>query len=254
MTLGVQGPAPLQYLGPMTNVIPIKQVTRRPLPADKNFPRGQMFLLGKAPTTGSQGELWYLAYFDTDGDAVWVQFQSGASADGIDSITTDSGGAPVVPDMAGNVNVLGGTGIDVTGTGPGDTVTITVDGDLVTTQYDADSGSAVPSSGILNVLGAGSVTTSGSGSTITITAAAGGLSWITVTDATYNAAVNKGYFADRATGVTFTLPATASVGEIIEFTDIDGGGWTIAQNAGQTIQLGSSATTTGVGGAWLQQR
>lgn len=249
MAAGLPASHPTNYTGIPVNVVPLKVFTRRPLPTDKKFRIGQMAILGKNPSTGSQGELWYLANFNSSGVAVWGQITAGASVPAIDSITTDDGGAPVVPDGAGNVNLLGGTGIAVTGTGPGDTVTVAVDGSAVATQYDGNSGSAVPAAGILNIIGAGGITTAGSGDTLTISQSGGGLTWSTITTATKTIAVNNGYFANRGAGVTFTLPGTASVGDIIAISAINAGGWTIAQNAGQTINIGSTAATTGIGGS-----
>ena len=46
-----------------------------------------------------------------------------------------------------------------------------------------------------------------------------------------------------------TLPASGAIGDIIEITNMNTAvGWRIAQNANQYIRLGSSLTTTGVGG------
>jgi len=72
--------------------------------------------------------------------------------------------------------------------------------------------------------------------------------WTDVTGATQTLAVNNGYFTDRSGGVTYTLPATATLGDNIR---IDGklGLATVAQNANQAIRLGSSLTTTGVTGS-----
>ena len=61
--------------------------------------------------------------------------------------------------------------------------------------------------------------------------------------------VNTGYIINNgASLVTATLPATAAQGSILSIVGSSSGGWTIAQNSGQTIHLGSSTTTTGVGG------
>lgn len=72
--------------------------------------------------------------------------------------------------------------------------------------------------------------------------------WTDVTGATQTLAVNNGYFTDRSGGVTYTLPSTATLGDLIR---IDGklGLATVAQNANQAIRLGSSITTTGVTGS-----
>lgn len=73
--------------------------------------------------------------------------------------------------------------------------------------------------------------------------------WTTVTGTTQALVVNNGYVLNNAGVVTGTLPATAAVGDRIEIVGLGAGGWAIAQNAGQLIHLGSSTTTTGVGGS-----
>lgn len=70
-----------------------------------------------------------------------------------------------------------------------------------------------------------------------------------VTGATQALAVNRSYSANRGTLVTFTLPTVAKVGDEIAITGIGAGGWLIAQNANQFINVISSTTTIGVGGS-----
>src|SRR5271169_4594559 len=80
-------------------------------------------------------------------------------------------------------------------------------------QFTTDSGVAVPAANNLNVFGAGGVHTSGSGSTITINS--GGFIWSVVTSATNPNVIVKqnGYITKGATGVVFTLPVSAAVGD-----------------------------------------
>jgi hypothetical protein len=70
-----------------------------------------------------------------------------------------------------------------------------------------------------------------------------------VTGASQTCAVNRSYSANRGTLVTFTLPTAAKVGDEIAITGIGAGGWLIAQNANQYINLISVTTTIGVGGS-----
>ena len=95
--------------------------------------------------------------------------------------------------------------------------------------------------------GSGVSIVNGAGS-ITLSVATSGMTWTDVTGATQALAVNNGYFTDRGGGVTYTLPATAVLGDIIK---IDGklGLTTIAQNANQSIRFSSTITTVGVGGS-----
>ena len=71
-----------------------------------------------------------------------------------------------------------------------------------------------------------------------------------VTGTTQAMAINNGYVTDNALGVTYTLPLTSAVGSRLEVVGAPGAGnWTIAQNAGQSIQVGTSTSTVGVGGS-----
>ena len=159
------------------------------------------------------------------------------------SFVTDAGTATPA---ANTLNILGGTGIDTAGAG--DTVTINASSD-VANLYTCDSGTATPSGNNLNVIGAGSTTTSGAGDTITILSSGGGLSWneITVVGPTAMS-VDNGYVANFTSRVELLLPDTAAFGSVIEIVGKGSGGWQINQNAGETIYMGDSSTTTGATG------
>lgn len=205
MTIGISRFIPTDYAGPTSNLAPIRFFPREPTTTDKKYPVGQLVILSKNPTSGSEGDIWYLGYFDSSGDAQWIQLLSGASTPGVDEITTDDGAPAVQPDVNANINIVGGMGVSVTGQGPGDTITISASG--------------------------------------------GGLSWSVISSATQAISVQNGYFANRGAGVTFTLPATAAVGDAFALSAINAGGWSLAQNASQTIHYGNQDTTTGVGGS-----
>ena len=68
------------------------------------------------------------------------------------------------------------------------------------------------------------------------------------TTATVALEVNKNYQLERAGGVTATLPAVGAIGDKIKIRITEGSG-SIAQNASQYIRLGTSLSTTGVGGS-----
>lgn len=96
--------------------------------------------------------------------------------------------------------------------------------------------------------GAGISITNGSGS-ITIAATGGGIgTWNNQTGATATIVVSNGYVNNRGGGVTYTLPATASLGDPFEIVG-KLGAWTVAQNANQQILLSSSSSTVGVAGS-----
>lgn len=117
MTFGISRFNPTDYTGPTSNLIPIKEFKREPLTTDKKYPIGQFAILGKNPSTGAQGDIWYLSHFDGSGDAIWMQLAVGAGSPGIDTVTSNSGGA-VSPDGVGNLDLLGDntSGINIVGT------------------------------------------------------------------------------------------------------------------------------------------
>lgn len=102
--------------------------------------------------------------------------------------------------------------------------------------------SGVGTSGqVLTSQGAGALPAWGTG-------AAGGFTWVDSTGATQTIAVNTSYLSDRAGAIAFTLPASATIGDIFRIVGVQGS-WTLAQAANQQIKYGSSATTVGVTGS-----
>ena len=94
-------------------------------------------------------------------------------------------------------------------------------------------------------------TTTGSAATAVWTqvVSGAGMIWNEVTVTTQTMSVNNGYIANNAGLVTLTLPATSAIGSVIYINGKGAGGWSIAQNASQLIHIGSSVSTTGVGGS-----
>lgn len=78
----------------------------------------------------------------------------------------------------------------------------------------------------------------------------GGADWHEAT-ASMALVVGNGYITKIAVPglLTYTLPATAIQGSIIEITGYTAGGWSIAQNALQSVNYAGSTTTVGVGGS-----
>jgi hypothetical protein len=105
-------------------------------------------------------------------------------------------------------------------------------------------------------------TLTSSGGTITFTPGAGTLNleaaggsfpggvtaWENDTTTPIALVANHGYSANRAAGVTYTLPAVAAQFTVIRIVGIQGS-WTITQAANQEIFVGNTHTTTGVGGS-----
>ncbi len=83
-----------------------------------------------------------------------------------------------------------------------------------------------------------------------INATASVFPYTSVSGSSQSMAINNGYIANNPGVVTFTLPITAAVGSRIEICGAPGsGGWTIAQSAGQSIQVGVVTSTVGVTGS-----
>ncbi len=114
---------------------------------------------------------------------------------------------------------------------------------LVGTTAGAPTATAISSGTNITVAnGSGTITVSATGTA--------SFSWNNVTISTQLLAVNKGYMTnDVSLQVTYTLPATAAIGSIFAIAGNSSNGWTIAQNAGQNIQVGSVSSTIGVGGS-----
>jgi len=103
----------------------------------------------------------------------------------------------------------------------------------------------------INLLGGTGLVTTGTPASnqIVFDVTGGGVTWSREAGAAVAAAVNHGYINTNAGLTTITLPATAALGTIIEVCGESAGLWTIAQNAGQSIQFGNLSTTVGVGGS-----
>ena len=84
---------------------------------------------------------------------------------------------------------------------------------------------------------------------ISIASLAQYITWSDVTGTSASMLSNHGYIADNVGLVTLTLPATASLGDIIYVIGKGSGLWSIAQNSGQTIHINAASSTTGTGGS-----
>lgn len=91
----------------------------------------------------------------------------------------------------------------------------------------------------LNTLTAGTgITISNGPGTITISQTGGaGFTWTNIATSSQALVGNNGYVANNASLITFTLPVASNFGDQIKIVGKGAGGWTIHQNAGQTIVL-----------------
>ncbi len=61
--------------------------------------------------------------------------------------------------------------------------------------------------------------------------------------------VGTTYISQSALITTYTLPLSFNVNDTVELVGFGAGGWTITQNAGQTIHSPSGSTTIGITGS-----
>ena len=120
-------------------------------------------------------------------------------------------------------------------------------GSGVLTLTGNSGGALPPTAGNINIVGTGGISVAGVGSTLTISDSTTTFMWSVVTTNTALTA-NNGYFANGVGRLTFTLPATGSIGDTITVCNMQGG-WTIAQGTSQFIQFGIDTTTVGTGGS-----
>jgi hypothetical protein len=149
---------------------------RAPLTTDYQYPNGQQWInYSVSPPIISE----------YTGKGIWIDI-SGTSA--INTLEGNSGGF-VSPDGSGNLHVIGdGTTATVVGNPTTNTLTIS-SGGSVATSYVEDTGSALPSIGILKILGGTGISTSGTGNTVTVSS---------------NATVATSYVEDTGTAVPFS--------------------------------------------------
>jgi hypothetical protein len=73
---------------------------------------------------------------------------------------------------------------------------------------------------------------------------AGVVTWSAAAGTTQAAAVNNGYVTTNAAQCNITLPGTCAVGDSVAVTGQGAGGWKFTANSGQTINVGSVASST----------
>lgn len=59
---------------------------------------------------------------------------------------------------------------------------------------------------------------------------------------------NRIYIPHSASLTTFTLPTTATEGQLFQIVGEGSGGWRVSQNSGQQIVAVNASTTSGTGG------
>lgn len=283
---------------PENEHVPYVKISRAPTSADAKNPQTNKFytppfhwVVGKSPTTGTEGDLWYLSDI-TAGVADWKLMSTGSSPGGTMLTLTGDDSTAISPDVSGNTDVQGSTVANATNakplyingtavsnlleaeiqvgkarTGaPGDKndaglvsfddtafavdadgyVTVAVTGGKLPLTFAGDSGTATPSASVITFAGGAGLTSSATGSTVTYDLDSSIIdNWVVVTDATQAMAVSTGYIGNRGTAITYTLPATASVGDRIRMTNFGAGLPVLTAAAGDTIKVVASTTSAG---------
>ena len=186
--------------------------------------------------------------FPTSGTlATTSQIPTGAALTEVNdtNVTLTLGGSPTTALVNAASITAGWTGTLAVGRGGLGISTVPSNGEIPIgngTNYTAATLTAGTGISIAN--GAGSITISSTGSS----------SWVNVTSSTQSMSTNTGYTSSNGGSlVTFTLPAVAAIGDFLEINGNGTGLWTIAQNAGQQIIVGTDATTSGAGGSLSSQ-
>jgi len=151
------------------------------------------------------------------------QYSLGVNISDVKTLTGNSGGA-IGPNGSGNINLIGTGDVSVVGNAGLFNLTVMLS-DAVPNQFNTNSGSAVPASSILNILGGTNVTTSGTGSTVTINSvAAKELSYTAVTTTPYVVlAADQFVGVDTSGGAKqVNLPNAPSTGRFYNIKDATG--------------------------------
>jgi len=151
----------------------------------------------------------------------------------VNSLTGNSGGA-VFP-TAGNTNIVGAGVITVVGNPGTSTLTVTPSG-AIASSFPTDSGTATPSSGVLNIKAG--VATLNSGSTVEFTGSSNNVT-LNVTDASNNTIVGN-----NAGNATLTSTNTTALGKSAGHALTSSANNTlIGYQSGQSITSGSGSNT-----------
>lgn len=193
------------------------------------------------PNGNVAGKIYALCW-DTSNSIMYVCTTTGSTSTAV--WTASSYPASVVTPAHGGTGVASPTahGIAVAEGSSNFTFKTLTNGQLLIGSTGADPVAATLSAGagISISDGAGTITISGTGS---------GIGWTEVTGTTQSMVADSGYVANNAGVVTFTLPTTAAFGTALTIIGKGAGGWAVAQNVSQVIQIGSVGSTAGVGGS-----
>lgn len=166
---GLSSNNPMKYLGPNVSLVVAVTRNRAPTGADvrqpetgKIYPFGTEWLVGKNPTTGSFGDIWFLTKIEAN-VAYWERL-----SDNTQTITSDDG--TVLFPVAGNFNIYGQKNgvipvVDTLGSGN----TLSIEDRTSTTAFVVDLSSTPGQRGTYNTIQS-AITAAPSGATVFIKA------------------------------------------------------------------------------------
>jgi len=217
-----------QYLGVRAVLPPdLQTATRAPTSSDKSYVKGTLWL----DTLASTAYMW-------PGSGNWISLGSGTTG-AIVTLTGDTGGA--ISPVTGNIDILGGAGVTVTGTAGTLTIALTGGGVAFDSMVpDAGTNPVVPSA-------LGVVTMAGTANQLTTT---GGLNTLTFSvPATFIAPGSIASTTTITSGSSLAVTTSAVIGTTLTAT---GGLTTLAAltQVGTTLinASGAAVTTIGTGG------
>lgn len=187
---------------------------------------------------------------DGSGNTITISLAGGGSAIeeiGVDA-STAPGTDPVVPDGAGLITVTGAqVSSNTVGANVIRTNSLAVNTYTIEVQQAGESG--VENTSLNGVSHYNSGQFNVSNGFVSLANPYPGFIWQTII-ASRTLAINNGYICISPGGaLSLALPATATIGDIIEVV-LDGStSWTITQSAGQQIRFGNVQTTSGAGGS-----
>ena len=180
--------------------------------------------------------------WDTTNSELWICTTSGSSSTAVWSLVASSASG-VIPPSRGGTGVANPTSHSIPvaeGASNFNFLTLAAGQVLIGTTSSDPSPATITGSGGINVAStSGAINISGTGSS---------LGWNNAPTST-NMVAESGYVSTGGSLVTLTLPVTAAFGTALGIIGQGAGGWSIAQNSGQNIQVGNVSSTVGVGGS-----
>lgn len=175
MTSGLSPKNPLKYTGPNVYLSVVVNRNREPTGADYRQPEtGRLYalnsfwLIGNNPTTGVEGDLWYLSKIVAN-VAFWLKF--GTSISGLFSINVPFPGGPtnVIPTLGGLMTFTSTSGTVSISSTVANTINFDVTGGPVVEHLTGNSGGILnPIANNFNILGTGSIGIAGLAATLTV--------------------------------------------------------------------------------------